>query len=187
MKGTSAGRPGYHRPTSGQKPGTTHEPCCMDLWSAIWCTSGLRRLGFILICCCCCCSLVSPVAPPALAGWLAGWLLIRGYRYRYERDDPGRATGRKSDGKWPGMELQRNFCEEIFYKLLVHCRQASRQAGRRARSIQRDSSSSCGAGPDAAAAIGRRISCGKRARKQVCSTRFLKRIIKIFAVLQLQT
>ncbi len=54
-----------------------------------------------------------------------------------------------------------------------------RQAGRRARSIQRDSSSSCGAGPDAAA-IGRRISCGKQAGKQICSTRFLKRIIKIF-------
>jgi hypothetical protein len=86
-------------------------------------------------------------------------------------------------------KVTRNGTAKNFFakKYFANCwctvgRQAGRQAGRRARSIQRDSSSSCGAGPDAAA-IGRRISCGKQAGKQICSTRFLKRIIKIFSVL----
>jgi hypothetical protein len=61
-------------------------------------------------------------------------LLIRGYPYRYERDDQAGRLEEKvteSDQEWNCKEF---FCKEIFYKLLV-CLQAGKQAGRKACSL----------------------------------------------------
>jgi hypothetical protein len=82
------------------------------------------------------------------------------------------------------MELQRIFLQRNILQIVgvPAGRQAGRQEGVLARFKGILLLVACGAGPDAAAAIGRRISCGKQAGKQICSTGFLKRIIKIFAV-----